>query len=324
MYIGLDIHKEYLQAAVMSEDGKVLKEEKVRNDRGSIQSFFQGIPGEAKVVIESSSTWYNIYSQLSDRYDVVVSNPAKTKAIASAKIKTDKVDSVTLANLLRTNYIARCYVPSREMMDLKELLRYRASLVQERTRLKNKIHGILLMNGANIKAGPFTREFVDELKGLNDYRVDGYLSLLEGLKGQLDDVSRRVKEIAEEDEDSRLLMTIPGIGYYSALLIKSEIADIDRFQDAAHLVAYAGLAPSTHSSGGKTYHGGITKAGSRHLRWVLTECTHAHVKRVRDNVTEFYEKLARKKGKSKASVAASAKLLKIVYWVLKERRPYHS
>jgi transposase len=76
-------------------------------------------------------------------------------------------------------------------------------------------------------------------------------------------------------------------------------------------------------SGGTTYHGGITKTGSKYLRWVLVECTHVHVRRVRDNVTEFYEKLAVKKGKSKATTAAAAKLLKIAYWVLKERRPYH-
>ena len=123
-----------------------MREERVRNARDSIDAFFKDIPS-ARVVIESSSTWYNIYSQLSGRYDVVVSNPLKTKAIASAKIKTDKIDSVTLANLLRTNYIAECYVPSREIMDLKELLRYRASLVQNRTRIKNKIHAIILMNG---------------------------------------------------------------------------------------------------------------------------------------------------------------------------------
>lgn len=197
-------------------------------------------------------------------------------------------------------------------MDLKELVRYRASLVMNRTRLRNKIHSILLMKGIEIEANPFTSAFVAELRALGDYRIDGYLSLLDALEERIDDASMRIREVALRDEETRLLMTIPGIGY-SALLIKGEIADINRFPNASHLVAYAGLALSTHSSG-----------GSRYLRWILAECTHVHVRRAMDSVTEFYERLAKKKGKSKATVAASAKPLKIVYWVLKERRPYHS
>jgi transposase len=88
--------------------------------------------------------WYNIYECLIKRHlDVRLSNPAKTRAIASAKIKTDKLDAVKLADLLRGGYIAECYIPTRETMDLRELVRNRA-LVRMRTKLKNKIHGIML------------------------------------------------------------------------------------------------------------------------------------------------------------------------------------
>jgi transposase len=86
--------------------------------------------------------WYNIYSYLSEKkhLNVVLSNPIKTRAIASAKIKTDKLDALKLANLLRGGYIAECYVPDRRIMDLRELVRHRAALVRMRTKLKNKIH----------------------------------------------------------------------------------------------------------------------------------------------------------------------------------------
>src|SRR5208282_6158466 len=98
---------------------------------------------------------------------------------------------------------------------------------------------------------------------------------------------------------------IPGVGYYSALLIASEIGDVNRFPDSAHLCSYAGLTPSTHSSGGITYHGRITKTGSGYLRWILTECTRTHIRlNPSSNVTKFYARMLKKKGDAKAIVAA--------------------
>ena len=104
--------------------------------------------------MESSSVWYNIYRYLSEEkhLNVVLSNPIKTRAIASAKIKTDKLDAAKLANLLRGGYITECYVPDRRIMDLRELVRHRAALVRMRTKLKNKIHSIVLMKGIKISS----------------------------------------------------------------------------------------------------------------------------------------------------------------------------
>ncbi len=190
---------------------------------------------------------------------------------------------------------------------------------------KNKIHAILLQNGTKINEKPFTIRFVEELRKLGDYRIDGYLSVISSLSRQIRSVSTTIKKEAREDESTRLLLTIPGIHYYSALLILSEIGDINRFPDSHHLCSYAGLTPSTHSSGGVTYHGSITRSGSRYLRWILTECAKAHIRSQRDSqLTRFYTEVARRRGGSKATVAAASKLLRIVYWVLKEKRPYHS
>jgi transposase len=323
MLVGLDVHKNYIQAAVMNEEGRLLKEDKFQNDLQSVEKFFTAIK-DAKVVMESSSTWYHLYRFLSKRYHVILSNPVKTKAIASAKIKTDRIDARVLADLLRGGYIAECYIPDGSIMELRELVRYRADLVRARTRIKNRIHSILLMHGIMIDAEPFTRDFVRELKELKDYRIDGYLDVLESLNMKIRDASARIRSVASDDEVCRLLMSIPGIGYYSALLIVSEIGDISRFPDSYHLCSYAGLIPSTHSSGGVTYHGRITKRGSKYLRWIMTECTHTHVRTVPESsVSKFYAKIARKKGKQKGIVAAASKLLKIVYWVMKERREYH-
>jgi transposase len=332
MFVGMDLHKNYLQIAVMNEKGKVLENSRINNDLRKVGRFFdQNIKKsneKVRVVMESSSVWYNIYSYLSEEkhLNVVLSNPIKTRAIASAKIKTDKLDAAKLANLLRGGYIAECYVPDRRIMDLRELVRHRTALVRMRTKLKNKIHSIVLMKGIQIssKHCSFTHLYNEELKELNDYRINGYLHLIESLDSEIKDVSKKILMLAKEDEIASLLMTIPGIGYYSALLIVSEIGDINRFPDSYHLCSYAGLVPSTYSSGGITYHGSITKRGSKYLRWIMLECARAHIRtNKKSNITQFYARLAKIKGNSKAAVAAASKLLKVVYWVMKEKRKYH-
>jgi len=329
MFVGMDLHKNYLQIAVMNEEGRVLRNSKIDNNLRQISRFFDDVNNDkAHVVMESSSVWYNIYRYLSEErsFDVVLSNPVKTRAIASAKIKTDKLDAVKLADLLRGGYIAECYVPNNKIMELRELVRHRIVLVRMRTKLKNSIHGIMLMKGiqlSNTCTNTFTLEYIDELKKLNDYRINHYISLIESLDQEIKDVSKQIILLAKENKMAKLLTTIPGIGHYSALFLVSEIDDINRFPDSYHLCSYAGLVPSTHSSGGVTYHGNITKTGSKHLRWIMLECVHAHIRTDKSsNITQFYQRLAKKKGNSKAAVAAASKLLRVVYWIMKERREY--
>ncbi|MFP3130419.1 MAG: transposase [Nitrososphaeria archaeon] len=149
--------------------------------------------------------------------------------------------------------------------------------------------------------------------------VIGY-SGQEALNKEIDEISNKIKEIANDNKDAKLLMSIPGISFYSALFIISEIGDINRFPDSGHLVSYA-IAPSTRSSGNKVYHGLVTKQ----LLKVDTQIKWANIrKEPNGTVGNFYSKLKKKKGSSKAIVATSAKLLRKIYWVLKEHRPYQS
>jgi transposase len=116
--------------------------------------------------------------------------------------------------------------------------------------------------------------------------------LIESIELEIKEVSRNIILLAKKDKATRLLTTIPGVGYYSALLIISEIGAINRFPDSNHLCSYAGLVPSTHSSGGVTYHGNITKTGSKYLRWIMIECARSHVRYSKDsNITKFSERL---------------------------------
>jgi transposase len=327
MYIGMDLHKNFVQIALMDNQGHLLQNARIENNTQQIDQFMNNLKGKnTKIVMESCNVWYNIYRHLKDkRLDVTLSNPLKTKAIASAKIKTDKVDARVLADLLRGGYIAECYVPDKRTLDLRELVRHRAFLVRTRAKMKNKVHGILLMDGIRITDAkkPFSKKYIEKLKELHNYRIDGYLRIIESLDSEIDNTSKMILAAAKEDSMARLLMSIPGVGYYSALLISSEIGDIDRFADSHHLCSYAGLVPSTYSSAATTYHGKITKMGSKYLRWALTECVHTHIRyQSNSNITKFYNRISKKKGTAKATVAAASKLLRVIYCILKERREY--
>src|SRR5438093_5004875 len=188
MFVGMDLHKSYLQVAVLDGKGKVLRNSRIDSDLSKVGKFFDrigaSVSNDIKVVMESSCVWYNIYEYLSEerQLDVSLSNPFKTRAIASAKIKTDKLDAVKLADLLRGGYIAECYVPDRRIMDFRQLVRHRIVLVRMRTKLKNKIHGITLMRGVRITGThTFSNNYVQKLRELNDYRIDAYLRLIESL-----------------------------------------------------------------------------------------------------------------------------------------------
>jgi len=108
----------------------------------------------------------------------------------------------------------------------------------------------------------FTRKGVEWLQSLNLEPIECYLRIIEVLNGEIHQLSRRLRRLARDDEDVRLLMTIPRIGYYLALLIKAEIGDISRFRSGDHLCSYVGIVPLTHSSEGVARRGRITREGS--------------------------------------------------------------
>lgn len=328
IYAGLDLHKNFSVITAMDAQGRELvKQKKLPND-GEIIGLFQGFNEPVAVAMEATRGWYWLYDLLEENgFEVKLGHPLKTKAIASARVKNDKIDSKVLAHLLRADLLPLSYVPAKSIRMQRELLRYRASLVRIQTGIKNRVHVILAKNNITHNFsdlfGKQGKEFLSSFSLPEVYRtaLDGYLSVLGELEGQIKVVDKMVIVSAKDDEDARLLITIPGIAYYSALLIKSEIGDINRFPSAKQLCSYSGLVPSTYSSGNTTFHGHITKQGSRWLRWILAQAM-AHCITKPGHLQEFYFRLARRKGEKIARVACERKLLEWIYHMLKERRTY--
>ena len=191
------------------------------------------------------------------------------------------------------------------------------------TKLKVKIRDVLAYEGIKPPTGYglFTKKGVDWLSSLHLDPVDCYLRLMAPLHKEVLLLSRELRHMAKGDPDVQLLMTVPGIGYYIGLLIKAEIGDVGRFSSGDHLASYAGLVPSTRSSGGVERHGRITREGSRWLRWALVEAAMVHI-RVDTPVTRFYHRVAEKRGRKPALVASARKLATVCYIMLDNKRPY--
>ncbi len=320
---GLDVHKDSTYATILNSEGKIVNQSRMENEK--VPSYLFDFKVQ-KVAMESSTAVAPLYRQLKkEGFDAVVSHPRKTKLIAEAKIKSDRVDSKAIAQLLRMDWLPLSYVPDDETGALREKVRRRAFLVRERVKLRVKIKSYLTYQGLKWPAdhGLWTKGGVVWLHGLNLDPVESYLRLIGTFNEEIRILSRELEGLAKDDEDVKLLMTIPGIGYYSALLVESEIGDIGRFPFAEKLCSYAGLVPSTYQSGGVVRHGNITKEGSRWLRWIMMECASTHVSKYDTWISRSYRCLAGRRGKKTARVAAARKLLVVCFSVLKNKRAFY-
>jgi transposase len=318
---GLDVHKETTYATLLDPSDQALIQRKMQNQ--DIPAFLK-MTHPDKLTMEASTYIIPLYRKLTENgYDVTISHPRKTRLIAEARIKSDRVDSRALAELLRLDSLPTSYIPPKEIAQIREKVRRRAFMVRQVTKIKVKIRDILAVEGVKPPTGYglFTAKGVEWLRSLKLEPVDCYLRLIEPLKEEVKRVSGDLKRSAGKDEDVQLLMTIPGVGYYVALLVKSEIGDVRRFSSGDHLASYAGLVPSTRSSGGVERHGGITREGSRWLRWAMMEAAMVHV-RYDTPVTRFYHDVAERRGRRAALVAAARRLMEVCYSVLVHGRPY--
>jgi transposase len=328
MYVGVDYHKHYSVATKMDEQGTVVEQVRLRNDPDTLVGYAKRLPQGSKIALEATGSWYYFYEVLEDTgAEISLAHPLRTRAIAEARIKTDKIDSTMIAHLLRTNLLPTSYIAPRSIRDVREILRYRASLVSLRTSIKNRMHAMLAKNGIEM---PYTnilgKKAIGYLQGLElrpCYRqsLDGYLRLAETVTTLIKEVTETIEGIAQDNPQATLLMTIPGISYYSALLIVSEIGDIERFSSAKKLCSYAGLVPSVHASGGKIRYGAITKQGSKWLRWILVEPSY-HFVRGSERLKNLYQRVTKSHGKATARIAVAREMLKIIYYMLRDNRAF--
>lgn len=322
MYVGLDIHKRTTQVAILEDDGKVVANSKMKNEDEKIDALLEDIDEDSSIVMEACTIWEPMYDHIKSKgFDVKLAHPKKTRMIADAKVKTDKIDAKTLAKLDRADMICESYVPDKDIRKLRMLVRHRRSLVNMRTQIKNKIHSVLMREGITSglsdlfgKQGRLVLDNIP-LKPENRFSINNYLDSLDELNKEIKDTSEYIETRAEDIEEIEILKSVPGIGTYLAMVIYAEIGDVNRFPGPKKLNSYSGLVPSTYQSGEKEIHGHITKEGSKMLRWALVQAVQKTVRKP-NAVQKFYLRILKKKGNKIAKVAAARKLLTYIYVML--------
>jgi len=327
--IGVDFHLQYSNVAAMNREGQVLDEKKLyHTDKKAIDAFFKSFPKGTPVAMEATRNWYWFVDYLQAMgMNVKLVHAKKARIIAESTIKTDKIDARILAHLDRCNFLPQAYIANRDIRGQRELLRYYMSLVKIRSSVKNKIHAILAKNNAihnySDLFGKAGMVFLSELQLPRTFRMelDGYLELLAHLKGSINDTKKEIKKVCEQSVYAVRLTSVPGISYFSALLLAAEIADISRFKSQKKLCAYAGLVSTTRQSAGKNHQGHIIKDSNKYIRYVLVEAVSIAIKRD-PRLFVFYTNLQRKKGSNKARIAVARKLLISIYYMLKNDVDY--
>ena len=331
-YLGLDYHKKYSFATIITEQGEIKEKEKLLNRKESFEEYLRGYE-EVVAVVEACWNWPVAVELLDGLVDEVkLAHPLKVKAIAEARIKTDSIDSETLAYLLRADLIPEAYLRDKGNLQRQKVLRIRSFYVKLKTQVKNRVHALIDAQGEEIRetakgySDLFGKGGLGWLQGLRlkdpDKKIlEGLLGIYEVLCKEVHKTDRVVKEIARSDKDYELLQSIPGIGEFFSVLIKTEIGDIGRFPSSSKLCSYAGIVPSTYASGGKVWHGRITKQGNRWLRWAIVEAVKPAISS-NGELRRYYERIRYKKGPKAAKLATARRLLAIVYRVLKEKDPF--
>lgn len=327
-YYGLDIHKKFVQICCLSPDGKQRKDSQIQTSPEELEAFGGSLNESDSVVMEVTFVTWPIYSILKKfKARVVVADSMRIKAIAWARIKSDKVDAYILAQLLRTDFIPEVKMPDQRHWDLRQLLSQRESLSKQRLKVRNQVLSILHQN---LLDSPFTEKFckrgVQWLKSVplpmvDRFRVDLNLSLFETIENQIQEIDGKLVENAKTDPRVPLLMTIPGFGLVVASGFIAAIDNIKRFESPRQLSAYFGLVPRLIQSGEKCIHGRITKSGASYVRWLAVEAAQAMILS-ESPLTATYWRIKKKKNAQIATIALARKITALVWHMLTKNEPY--
>ena len=337
IYVGVDVHKKMCVATVKDENNKMLLQKDFINSRKGIEGFINeikdrfGNQGPITAICEATGNyWYMLHDTLEDNgIDTKVAHPAKTKSIAQAKLKNDKVDSAVLSDLLRADLVYEAYVPNAYYRNLRTLVRLRIDCVRSSTRCKNRITAIMAKYDARPPVlGKFTKKGFEWLKtvdvsDIDRIAIDCYLEQLALLRKQIASLEKEMARICIKDERVEILMSMPGIGFVIAITIIAEAVDMKRFRDAEKLVSYAGLSPSHRSSADAHRHGHITKEGSAWLRRVMVEAARTAVKHDK-RMEDIYKRIGRRQGRKKAIVGVARHMLEICWFMIVNNEPYRT
>jgi len=324
-YAGIDLHKRTLTVAIENDSAPFGKPKTFFcREEEEIVGFFSNLR-PFRAVIEASGGYRWLYVLLSPLGEVVLAHPRRLKAIVEGRAKTDKLDAILLAKLLRADLIPTAYIPPDRYAQLRDLTRARARLSRHETEAKNEMHALLGRNNIHLPIkNPFCKRGILllsrlELCGADAVIRDELLVRLGHYQEQSKVLDAALTAMSTVFPEVEALLPIHGIGLFTALLIVAEIGEPERFADGRQVGAYAGLTARVDQSGGHCYTGSITRQGSAWLRWALVQAA-MHVTARDSQLSNFYTRIRKRSSAKIARVAVARKLAGICWLRLMRRR----
>jgi transposase len=359
---GVDVHKRFLVATILSRDGtKQTQRFRMNPDELSKFRTWVVDNGCEQVAVESTGIyWIPVLNAIEGYVDMILANAYKIKN--TSRPKTDLTDSEWMAELCLNGMIKPSRIFPKDDRDLRSLTRARERYVNDTTREKNRIHKLLdscnirlssvLSNmfgkvGRYVLEGLLEGKDIDEIiegipvkrlmkkadqireavkNGLDITKIQlirGSLELIAALERRVDELEAEIRRrVVHKKENIRILMSVPGIGFISAVTILAEIGDFRDFEKPEKLAAWCGLVPSVYQSADKLITGKITKHGSRHLRWILVEVAQTVARCGSPKLKRFFLRIMERKGFKVAIVALARKILCILHHLLMNRETY--
>lgn len=274
------------------------------------------VPKGSKVALESVGfcwPWIDFLKEL--EFEPLLANPLKVK-LRAEDVKNDKVDSKTLAHLTRMNWLPTCYVPPAELRWLRSLLRHRAFRTRLSTGVKNRTKSEFRKRDISLNINLKTQKGRKLASALDVFEVNQNVELLDLMDRQSKEIVAVLERKYGDVKPVQLLMTIPGVGFVSALTLYAEICDIKRFSNAEKLAHYAGLVPKVRQSDEHTGMGRESK-GDKWLKWILIEASWSHVRFCPEgHLAQVFEAACRRKGNSKDAIKVVTRKLVNVVWAV--------
>ncbi|MEJ2005331.1 MAG: IS110 family transposase [Cyclobacteriaceae bacterium] len=335
IYVGIDVHKKQYQVQILGEDHNRGPGFSQEASPERLVNYLTTHYPEASVhcVYEAGFCGFTLYRTLKQAgFDCIVVHAADVPSTDKEKrSKSDKIDARKLAMQLRSNVLTGIYVPAENILSLRNLIRVRKRLIKKRTSCKNQIKHFLFFNGINTpeELGHWSRRYMDWLSKLplNRYdrlALDGYLQVLTNNEQIIKNLDRQLLQLSNEapfKEQLSLLQSVPGIGLTTALVLLSEIADINRFREEKQLFSYVGLVPHVHASGEKEFVGGLTIRGNPWIKAMIIESAWQAITKDPALFTCYHQYKKRMNG-NKAIIRIAKKLLSRIRHVMRSGEPY--
>jgi transposase len=314
LYIGVDIHARQQTLSYLDTAAGTAGQVELSHEHDDIKGFYSRFEGEVIIGIEACG-YTNWFEELMEQlgHQLLVGDAAEIRRLARRRQKNDRRDADLLLELLVHHEFPALFRYSRGSREVLRQLRYRHKLVKLRTMVVNTLHALAINAGLSLRAKLLTkggrRQLAGlQLSGISQQQRDELLSLADELTRRIGTVEQWLQAQAKSDVQVQRLQTHPGVGLLTSLCLVHTLGDLSRFPSTRKVAAYVGFDPMEDSSAERKAYGGISKAGSRLLRYLLVEAGQTAAKDD-EHLKQFYRRLLPRRGKARAKVAVARKLL---------------